>query len=632
MLLPFAGRSCERKDGLDYMNLEEMRERQQHIRNFSIVAHIDHGKSTIADRILDLTHAITEREAQDQLLDSMELERERGITIKMNSVELHYDADDGETYVFHLIDTPGHVDFQYEVSRALAAGEGAVLVVDAAQGVEAQTLSNVYLAMDNDLEIVPLINKIDLPAAEPEKVRAEIEDVIGIDASEAVLASAKQGIGIKELLEQIVKSVPAPEGDIEAPLKALIFDSAYDAYRGVVLTVRVREGIVRVGDKIKMMHSGAEYEVTEVGVNSPKPVPRDYLGAGDVGYITAAIKDIKSTRSGDTITHVKNPATEPLEGYRTMKPMVYSGLYPTDNAKFTDLREALEKLQLNDAALEFEPETSQALGFGFRTGFLGLLHMDVIQERLEREFDLDLITTAPSVTYHVMKNDGAMVEVANPAEMPEVSAIRYIEEPYVHANIMVPNEYVGAVMDLAQRKRGEFDTMDYLDDTRVNVKYFMPLSEIIFDFFDKLKSNTRGYASLDYDEAGYRQSDLVTIDILLNAEKVDALSFIVHRDFAAERGRIITGKLKNIIPRQNFEIPVQAAIGAKIIARTNIKAYRKDVTAKIHTGDPDRRAKLLDKQKRGKARMKSVGTVEVPQEAFMAVLKTEDDDEFKKGH
>lgn len=614
------------------MNLEEMRERQQHIRNFSIVAHIDHGKSTIADRILDLTHAITEREAQDQLLDSMELERERGITIKMNSVELHYDADDGETYVFHLIDTPGHVDFQYEVSRALAAGEGAVLVVDAAQGVEAQTLSNVYLAMDNDLEIVPLINKIDLPAAEPEKVRAEIEDVIGIDASEAVLASAKQGIGIKELLEQIVKSVPAPEGDIEAPLKALIFDSAYDAYRGVVLTVRVREGIVRVGDKIKMMHSGAEYEVTEVGVNSPKPVPRDYLGAGDVGYITAAIKDIKSTRSGDTITHVKNPATEPLEGYRTMKPMVYSGLYPTDNAKFTDLREALEKLQLNDAALEFEPETSQALGFGFRTGFLGLLHMDVIQERLEREFDLDLITTAPSVTYHVMKNDGAMVEVANPAEMPEVSAIRYIEEPYVHANIMVPNEYVGAVMDLAQRKRGEFDTMDYLDDTRVNVKYFMPLSEIIFDFFDKLKSNTRGYASLDYDEAGYRQSDLVTIDILLNAEKVDALSFIVHRDFAAERGRIITGKLKNIIPRQNFEIPVQAAIGAKIIARTNIKAYRKDVTAKIHTGDPDRRAKLLDKQKRGKARMKSVGTVEVPQEAFMAVLKTEDDDEFKKGH
>ncbi|QBO37107.1 elongation factor 4 [Periweissella cryptocerci] len=614
------------------MNLEEMRERQKHIRNFSIVAHIDHGKSTIADRILDLTHAITAREAQDQLLDSMELERERGITIKMNSVELHYDAEDGETYVFHLIDTPGHVDFQYEVSRALAAGEGAVLVVDAAQGVEAQTLSNVYLAMDNDLEIVPLINKIDLPAAEPEKVRAEIEDVIGIDASEAVLASAKQGIGIKELLEQIVKSVPAPEGDIEAPLKALIFDSAYDAYRGVVLTVRVREGIVRVGDKIKMMHSGAEFEVTEVGVNSPKPVPRDYLGAGDVGYITAAIKDIKSTRSGDTITHVKNPAAEPLEGYRTMKPMVYSGLYPTDNAKFTDLREALEKLQLNDAALEFEPETSQALGFGFRTGFLGLLHMDVVQERLEREFDLDLITTAPSVTYKVTKNDGTQVEVANPAEMPEVSSIRFIEEPYVHANIMVPNEYVGAVMDLAQRKRGEFDTMDYLDDSRVNVKYFIPLSEIIFDFFDKLKSNTRGYASLDYEEAGYRQSDLVTIDILLNSEKVDALSFIVHRDFAAERGRIITGKLKNIIPRQNFEIPVQAAIGAKIIARTNIKAYRKDVTAKIHTGDPDRRAKLLDKQKRGKARMKSVGTVEVPQEAFMAVLKTEDDDEFKKGH
>ncbi|MCM0599464.1 translation elongation factor 4 [Periweissella fabalis] len=614
------------------MNLEEMRERQKNIRNFSIVAHIDHGKSTIADRILELTHTVTAREMQDQLLDSMELERERGITIKMNSVELHYDAEDGETYIFHLIDTPGHVDFQYEVSRALAAGEGAVLVVDAAQGVEAQTLSNVYLALDNDLEIVPLINKIDLPAAQPEVVREEIEDVIGIDASEAVLASAKQGIGIQELLEQIVKTVPAPDGELDAPLKALIFDSAYDPYRGVVLTVRVREGIVKVGDKIKMMHSGAEYEVTEVGVNSPKPVAREFLGAGDVGYITASIKDIKSTQSGDTITLATNPASEPLEGYRQMTPMVYSGLYPTDNAKFTDLREALEKLQLNDAALEFEPETSQALGFGFRTGFLGLLHMDVIQERLEREFDLDLITTAPSVTYHVTKTDGEQVDVSNPAEMPEVSAIRYIEEPYVHASIMVPNDYVGTVMELAQRKRGEFDTMDYIDAARVNVKYYMPLSEIIFDFFDKLKSGTRGYASLDYEPAGYRQSDLVTIDILLNAQKIDALSFIVHRNFAAERGRIITGKLKNIIPRQNFEIPVQAAIGAKIIARTNIKAYRKDVTSKIHTGDPDRRAKLLDKQKRGKARMKSVGTVDVPQEAFMAVLKTDDDDDFKKGH
>ena len=614
------------------MDLEEMRERQKNIRNFSIVAHIDHGKSTLADRILELTDTVTAREMQDQLLDSMELERERGITIKMNAVELHYQADDGKIYIFHLIDTPGHVDFQYEVSRSLAAAEGAVLVVDAAQGVEAQTLSNVYLAIDNDLEIVPLINKIDLPAAEPERVREEIEDVIGIDASEAVLASAKQGIGIKELLEQIVKNVPAPTGDLAAPLKALIFDSAYDPYRGVVLTVRVREGVVRVGDKIKMMHSGAEYEVTEVGVNSPKPVAREFLGAGDVGYITASIKDIKSTQSGDTITSVKNPATEPLDGYRQMTPMVYSGLYPTDNAKFTDLREALEKLQLNDAALEFEPETSQALGFGFRTGFLGLLHMDVIQERLEREFDLDLITTSPSVTYRVMRTDGEIVEVSNPAEMPPVSAIRYIEEPYVHANIMVPNDYVGTIMELAQRKRGEFDTMDYLDESRVNVKYFMPLSEIIFDFFDRLKSSTRGYASLDYEPAGYRQSDLVTIDILLNSQKIDALSFIVHRDFSAERGRIITGKLKNIIPRQNFEIPVQAAIGAKIIARTNIKAYRKDVTSKIHTGDPDRRAKLLDKQKRGKARMKSVGTVDVPQEAFMAVLKTDDDDEFKKGH
>ncbi|MBM7543594.1 GTP-binding protein LepA [Weissella beninensis] len=614
------------------MDLEEMRERQKNIRNFSIVAHIDHGKSTIADRILELTDTVTAREMQDQLLDSMDLERERGITIKMNAVELHYQADDGETYIFHLIDTPGHVDFQYEVSRSLAAAEGAVLVVDAAQGVEAQTLSNVYLAIDNDLEIVPLINKIDLPAAEPEKVREEIEDVIGIDASEAVLASAKQGIGIKELLEQIVKNVPAPTGNLDAPLKALIFDSSYDPYRGVVLTVRVREGVVRVGDKIKMMHSGAEYEVTEVGVNSPKPVAREFLGAGDVGYITASIKDIKSTQSGDTITLVKNQAAEPLEGYRQMTPMVYSGLYPTDNAKFADLREALEKLQLNDAALEFEPETSQALGFGFRTGFLGLLHMDVIQERLEREFDLDLITTSPSVTYHVMRTDGEIVEVSNPAEMPPVSEIRYIEEPYVHANIMVPNDYVGTIMELAQRKRGEFDTMDYLDESRVNVKYYMPLSEIIFDFFDRLKSSTRGYASLDYEPAGYRQSDLVTIDILLNSQKIDALSFIVHRDFSAERGRIITGKLKKIIPRQNFEIPVQAAIGAKIIARTNIKAYRKDVTAKIHTGDPDRRAKLLDKQKRGKARMKSVGTVDVPQEAFMAVLKTDDDDEYKKGH
>ncbi len=609
--------------------LEEMKARQQHIRNFSIVAHIDHGKSTIADRILEATHSVTEREMQNQLLDTMDLERERGITIKMNAVEVHYKADDGETYIFHLVDTPGHVDFSYEVSRALAAADGAILVVDAAQGVEAQTLANVYLALENDLEILPLINKIDLPAADPEKVRQEIEDVIGLDASSAVLASAKMGIGIPELLEQIVQKFPAPEGDLEAPLQALIFDSSYDAYKGVILTIRVKNGIVKPGDKVRFMHSGSEYEVTEVGVHSPYSVKRDYLMAGDVGYLAASIKNIRDARPGDTITMVNNPATEPLAGYKPMTPMVYSGLYPTDNAKYNDLRDALEKLQLNDASLEFTPETSQALGFGFRTGFLGLLHMDVIQERLEREFDMDLITTAPSVTYHAFTTDGQMVEVENPSELPDVGAIKSIEEPYVHAQIMVPKEYVGAVMELAQRKRGEFDTMDYLDDHRVYVKYYMPLSEIIFDFFDKLKSSTRGYASLDYELAGYRQSDLMKIDILLNGEKVDALSFIVHRDFAQERGRLITAKLKEIIPRRNFEIPVQAAIGSKIISRSTIKAYRKDVTSKIHTGDPDRRAKLLDKQKRGKARMKSVGTVDVPQEAFMAVLKTGDDEPKK---
>ncbi len=609
--------------------LEEMKARQQHIRNFSIVAHIDHGKSTIADRILEATHSVTEREMQNQLLDTMDLERERGITIKMNAVEVHYKADDGETYIFHLVDTPGHVDFSYEVSRALAAADGAILVVDAAQGVEAQTLANVYLALENDLEILPLINKIDLPAADPEKVRQEIEDVIGLDASSAVLASAKMGIGIPELLEQIVQKFPAPEGDLEAPLQALIFDSSYDAYKGVILTIRVKNGIVKPGDKVRFMHSGSEYEVTEVGVHSPYSVKRDYLMAGDVGYLAASIKNIRDARPGDTITMVNNPATEPLAGYKPMTPMVYSGLYPTDNAKYNDLRDALEKLQLNDASLEFTPETSQALGFGFRTGFLGLLHMDVIQERLEREFDMDLITTAPSVTYHAFTTDGQMVEVENPSELPDIGAIKSIEEPYVHAQIMVPKEYVGAVMELAQRKRGEFDTMDYLDDHRVYVKYYMPLSEIIFDFFDKLKSSTRGYASLDYELAGYRQSDLMKIDILLNGEKVDALSFIVHRDFAQERGRLITAKLKEIIPRRNFQIPVQAAIGSKIISRSTIKAYRKDVTSKIHTGDPDRRAKLLDKQKRGKARMKSVGTVDVPQEAFMAVLKTGDDEPKK---
>ena len=600
------------------------KERQKHIRNFSIVAHIDHGKSTLADRILEMTDSISKREMKNQILDDMPLERERGITIKLNAVALTYHAKDGEDYIFHLIDTPGHVDFSYEVSRSLAACEGAVLVVDATQGVEAQTLANVFLALDNDLEILPVINKIDLPSADPEGTKKQIEDEIGLDPDEAVDISAKTGMGVDEVLEKIVKDVPAPTGDLTAPLKALIFDSKYDDYRGVVLSVRVVEGTVKKGDRIKLMNGGTEYEVAEVGINSPKPLARDVLMAGDVGYITAAIKDIKDTRVGDTVTSADNPTDKPLEGYRQMTPMVYAGLYPTDNAKFNDLRDALEKLQLNDAALTFEPESSQALGFGFRCGFLGLLHMDVIQERLEREFNLDLITTAPSVTYHVELADGTTKEVENPAEMPDASSIKAIKEPYVRASIMVPNDYVGPVMELCQRKRGDFDTMEYLSDTRVNVIYHIPLSEIIFDFFDKLKSSTRGYASLDYEIDGYRPSNLVKIDILLNGDKVDALSFIAHRDFAAERGREITAKLKKIIPRQNFEIPIQAAIGSKIIARTNIKAYRKDVTARIHTGDPDRRAKLLDKQKRGKKRMKAVGKVDIPQAAFMAVLKTDE--------
>lgn len=601
-----------------------MKERQKHIRNFSIVAHIDHGKSTLADRILEMTDSISKREMKNQILDDMPLERERGITIKLNAVALTYHAKDGEDYIFHLIDTPGHVDFSYEVSRSLAACEGAVLVVDATQGVEAQTLANVFLALDNDLEILPVINKIDLPSADPEGTKKQIEDEIGLDTDEAVDISAKTGMGVDEVLEKIVKDVPAPTGDLTAPLKALIFDSKYDDYRGVVLSVRVVEGTVKKGDRIKLMNGGTEYEVAEVGINSPKPLARDVLMAGDVGYITAAIKDIKDTRVGDTVTSADNPTDKPLEGYRQMTPMVYAGLYPTNNAKFNDLRDALEKLQLNDAALTFEPESSQALGFGFRCGFLGLLHMDVIQERLEREFNLDLITTAPSVTYHVELADGTTKEVENPAEMPDASSIKAIKEPYVRASIMVPNDYVGPVMELCQRKRGDFDTMEYLSDTRVNVIYHIPLSEIIFDFFDKLKSSTRGYASLDYEIDGYRPSNLVKIDILLNGDKVDALSFIAHRDFAAERGREITAKLKKIIPRQNFEIPIQAAIGSKIIARTNIKAYRKDVTARIHTGDPDRRAKLLDKQKRGKKRMKAVGKVDIPQAAFMAVLKTDE--------
>lgn len=612
------------------MDLAQMKDRQKRIRNFSIVAHIDHGKSTLADRILEMTDTISKREMKDQVLDDMPLERERGITIKLNAVALTYHAKDGEDYLFHLIDTPGHVDFSYEVSRSLAACEGALLVVDATQGVEAQTLANTYLAIDNDLEILPVINKVDLPSADPEQTKQQIEDEIGLDTSDTVDISAKTGLNVDQVLEKIVQDIPAPTGDLEAPLKALIFDSKYDDYRGVVLAVRIKEGTVKKGDRIKFMNSGAVYEVAEVGINSPKPLPRDFLMAGDVGYITAAIKDIKDARVGDTITNADHPTEHPLAGYRQMQPMVYAGLYPTDNAKFNDLRDALEKLQLNDAALTFEPESSQALGFGFRCGFLGMLHMDVIQERLEREFDLDLITTAPSVTYHVNLHDGSQREVENPAEMPDVTEIKSIEEPYVKASIMVPNDYVGAVMELCQRKRGQFDTMDYLSDTRVNVIYHIPLAEIIYDFFDRLKSSTRGYASLDYEIDDYRPSDLVKIDILLNGDRVDALSFITHRDFAEERGREIAVKLKKIIPRQNFEIPIQAAIGAKIIARTNIKAYRKDVTARIHTGDPDRRAKLLDKQKRGKKRMKAVGKVEVPQAAFMAVLKADEEVDDRK--
>lgn len=613
----------------DAMDIKKMKERQEQIRNFSIIAHIDHGKSTLADRILEMTHTVTSREMQDQLLDSMDLERERGITIKLNAVELNYTAKNGETYIFHLIDTPGHVDFTYEVSRSLAACEGAVLVVDAAQGIEAQTLANVYLALDNDLEILPVINKIDLPAADPERVRQEIEDVIGIDASEAVLASAKSGIGIEDILEQIVEYVPAPSGDLDAPLKALIFDSIYDSYRGVVLNVRITDGMVKPGDKIKLMSNGKTFDVTEVGVFSPKAVARDFLMVGDVGYITASIKTVQDTRVGDTVTLADNPAAEALPGYRKMNPMVYCGLYPIDTSRYNDLREALEKLQLNDAALQFEPETSQALGFGFRCGFLGLLHMDVVQERLEREFNLELITTAPSVIYHVNKTDGTTATVDNPADFPEPVTIQDVEEPFVKAQIMVPNDFVGAVMELSQRKRGEFITMDYLDDYRVNVVYNIPLSEIVFDFFDKLKSSTKGYASLDYEMSGYQKSKLVKMDIFLNGEKVDALSFIVHRDFAYERGKAIVEKLKKLIPRQQFEVPIQAAIGQKIVARSDIKALRKNVLAKCYGGDVSRKRKLLEKQKEGKKRMKQIGSVEVPQEAFMAVLKM-DEEESKK--
>ncbi|AWI12906.1 MULTISPECIES: translation elongation factor 4 [Bacillaceae] len=606
------------------MNREEKLKRQERIRNFSIIAHIDHGKSTLADRILEKTNTVAEREMKDQLLDSMDLERERGITIKLNAVELTYKAKDGEEYIFHLIDTPGHVDFTYEVSRSLAACEGAVLVVDAAQGIEAQTLANVYLAIDNDLEILPVINKIDLPSAEPERVRQEIENVIGLDASEAVLASAKAGIGIEEILEQVVEKIPAPIGDPDAPLQALIFDSVYDPYRGVIALIRIVEGSVKVGDKIKMMSTGKEFEVTELGVNSPKPVKRDELTVGDVGYLTASIKHVGDTRVGDTITSAVNPAKEPLPGYRKMNPMVFCGMYPIDTAKYNDLRDALEKLQLNDAALQFEPETSQALGFGFRCGFLGLLHMEIIQERIEREFKIDLITTAPSVIYHVQLTDGASIQVDNPSNMPDPQKIERIEEPYVKASIMAPNDYVGAIMELCQNKRGIFIDMQYLDETRVTITYEIPLSEIVYDFFDQLKSSTKGYASFDYELIGYKPSKLVKMDILLNGERVDALSFIVHRDSAYDRGRVIVEKLKELIPRQQFEVPVQAAIGTKIIARSTIKAMRKNVLAKCYGGDISRKRKLLEKQKEGKKRMKQVGSVEIPQEAFMAVLKIDD--------
>ncbi|MCC5894877.1 MAG: elongation factor 4 [Alkalibacterium sp.] len=607
------------------MDKKHARDRQKQIRNFSIIAHIDHGKSTLADRILQLTHTVADREMQEQLLDSMDLERERGITIKLNTVEVLYKARDGEEYILHLIDTPGHVDFTYEVSRSLAACEGAVLVVDAAQGVEAQTLANVYLALDNELEILPIINKIDLPAADPERVRKEIEDIIGLDASEAVLSSAKTGIGIEDILEQIVQKVPAPEGDIDNPLKALIFDSAYDSYRGVVLNIRVMDGTLRKGDTIQLMSNGKTFEVTDVGVFSPKPISREALMVGDVGYVTANIKTVKDTQVGDTLTLANNPTEKALPGYRKMNPMVFCGMYPTDSARYEDLREALERLQLNDAALQYEAETSQALGFGFRCGFLGMLHMDVIQERLEREFNLDLITTAPSVIYQINKTDGEMIRVSNPADMPDPSEIESVEEPYVKATVTVPNDYVGAVMDITQKKRGEFVTMEYLDDVRVNVVYFIPLSEIVYDFFDRLKSSTKGYASLDYQEAGYRVSELVKMDILIHGDKVDALSFIVHKDFSYGRGRSVVEQLKKTIPRQQFEIPIQAAIGQNIVSRSTVKAYRKDVTAKLYGGDVTRRQKLLKKQKAGKKRMKNVGNVEIPQEAFMAVLNLDDE-------
>ena len=594
------------------------------IRNFCIIAHIDHGKSTIADRLIEYTGTLQKREMEAQVLDSMDLERERGITIKAQSVRILYKAQDGEEYILNLIDTPGHVDFSYEVSRSLAACEGALLVVDAAQGVEAQTLANVYLALEHDLEIIPVINKIDLPSADPERVKQEIEDIIGLDASEAVLCSAKSGIGIPDILEAIVNKVPAPPDKSDEPTRALIFDSRFDAYKGAIAYVRVKEGTIKAKDTIRMMHDQKDFDVTELGIFTPNLVPVQELPCGSVGCIAASIKNVADCHVGDTVTLADNPVLEPLPGYRKAVSMVYCGLYPTESKDYENLRDALEKLQLNDAALEYEAETSLALGFGFRCGFLGLLHMDVIQERLEREYNLTLITTAPSVNYKVYKTNGEMLEVDNPAKLPPPTEIDYIEEPYVKATTIVPKDFVGTIMELSQDKRGEYQSMEYLDETRVSVVYHLPLSEIIYDYFDKLKSATKGYASLDYELIGYKQSPMVKMDILLNGEPVDALSIIVHKDRAATRGRALAEKLKELIPRQMFEIPIQAAVGTKIVARETVKAWRKDVLAKCYGGDISRKRKLLEKQKAGKKRMKAVGSVEIPQEAFMAILKVED--------
>lgn len=594
------------------------------IRNFCIIAHIDHGKSTIADRLIEYTGTLQKREMEAQVLDSMDLERERGITIKAQSVRILYKAQDGEEYILNLIDTPGHVDFSYEVSRSLAACEGALLVVDAAQGVEAQTLANVYLALEHDLEIIPVINKIDLPSADPDRVKQEIEDIIGLDASEAVLCSAKSGIGIPDILEAIVNKVPAPPDKSDEPTRALIFDSRFDAYKGAIAYVRVKEGTIKAKDTIRMMHDKKDFDVTELGIFTPNLVPVQELPCGSVGCIAASIKNVADCHVGDTVTLANNPAPEPLPGYRKAVSMVYCGLYPTESKDYENLRDALEKLQLNDAALEYEAETSLALGFGFRCGFLGLLHMDVIQERLEREYNLTLITTAPSVNYKVYKTNGEMLEVDNPAKLPPPTEIDYIEEPYVKATTIVPKDFVGTIMELSQDKRGEYQSMEYLDETRVSVVYHLPLSEIIYDYFDKLKSATKGYASLDYELIGYKQSPMVKMDILLNGEPVDALSIIVHKDRAATRGRALAEKLKELIPRQMFEIPIQAAVGTKIVARETVKAWRKDVLAKCYGGDISRKRKLLEKQKAGKKRMKAVGSVEIPQEAFMAILKVED--------